>query len=372
MVPISNKTCAEINLKNLMDNLRAIQSHVAPARVIPVVKADAYGHGAVPIAKAVANNGVNLMAVAQFREAMELRDSGISIPILIFGRLLPQEIPMAVAAGFRISLFCTEDIDWIEKASLTQPAVVHVNLETGMGRVGVVLENDPDFFPRLMASDDCVWEGLYSHFSTADEKDKTYAYQQLKRFKTFLSELQAMPKKPAFVHMANSGGILDIPESRFDAVRNGIIMYGHYPSGAASRSIPLKQVMTFKTYVSHLRNLPKGHPISYGRQWATSEATRIAVIPVGYADGIPRSMTNQGEVLINGARYPMVGTITMDQTMIHISDAPVKTGDDVILWGESASGSMELLDIAEKINTIPYELTCGVSSRVQRMYIGQS
>ena len=189
----------------------------------------------------------------------------------------------------------------------------------------MVIENDPEFFPRLMATNDCVWEGLYSHFSTADEMDKTYANLQLNRFKTFLSELQAWPKKPAFVHMANSGGILDMPESHFDAVRSGIIMYGHYPSVETSRSIPLKQVMTFKTYVSHLRNLPKDHPISYGRRWVTSEATRIAVIPVGYADGIPRAMTNKGEVLINGARYPMVGTITMDQTMIHIGDAPVKS-----------------------------------------------
>jgi alanine racemase len=366
-----NKTCAEINLGYLLENLRAIQGHVAPARVIPVVKADAYGHGAVPVAQAVARNGFDLLAVAQFKEAMELRDSGIANPILIFGRLLPHEIPVAVSAGFRISLFCTEDIDWIEKASLTQPAVVHVNLETGMGRVGVIVANDPDFFPRLMAADACVWEGLYSHFSTADERDKTYANLQLDRFKSYLSDMQAWPKKPGMVHMANSGGILDMPESRFDAVRNGIIMYGHYPSCETSRSIPLKQVMTFKTYVSHLRHLPKDHPISYGRRWSTSEATRIAVIPVGYADGIPRAMTNQGEVLIKGARYPMVGTVTMDQTMIHIGDALVQRGDDVILWGESASGSLSLLELAEKINTIPYELTCGVSRRVPRIYKGQ-
>ena len=367
-----NITCAEIHLDHLLANLSAIQRHVAPARVIPVVKADAYGHGAVPVAKAVTRNGFDLLAVAQFTEAMELRDSGIATPILIFGRVLPHEIPVAVSAGFRISLFGTEDIDWIEKASLAQPAVVHVNLETGMGRVGLIVENDPDFLPRLMTSQVCTWEGLYSHFSTADEKDKTYANLQLGRFKTFLTEMQAWPKKPVLVHMANSGGTLDMPESRFDAVRNGIIMYGHYPSVETSRPIPLKQVMTFKTYVSHLRYLPKGHPVSYGRHWVTNEATRIAVIPVGYADGIPRAMTNQGEVLINGARYPMVGTVTMDQTMIHIGDAPVKRGDDVILWGESASGSLALLDLAEKIKTIPYELTCGVSSRVPRVYRGQS
>jgi len=366
-----NQTCAEIHLGNLLDNLRAIQKHVAPARVIPVVKADAYGHGAVTVAKTVVRNGFDLLAVAQFNEAMALRDSGVANPILIFGRLLPHEIPVAVAAGFRMSLFGTEDIDWIEKAALEQPAVVHVNLETGMGRVGVIVENDPDFFNRLASSPACDWEGLYSHFSTSDEADKTYAHLQLKRFKTFLVDLKARAKKPVMIHMANSGGILDMPDSRFDAVRNGIIMYGHYPSIETSRSIPLKQVMTFKTYVSHIRFLPEGHPISYGRRWVSREATRIAVIPVGYADGIPRAMTNKGEVLINGNRFPMVGTVTMDQTMVHIGNAQVNRGDEVLLWGESASGKLELLELAEKIHTIPYELTCGVSSRVQRTYRGQ-
>ena len=363
-----NKTCAEIHLGHLLENLRAIQAHVAPALVIPVVKADAYGHGAVVVAKTVAR-GADLLAVAQFKEAMELRDSGIANPILIFGRLLPHEIPVAVAAGFRISLFCTDDIDWIEKASLDKQAVVHVNLETGMGRVGVIVENDPDFFPILRASDSCVWEGLYSHFSTADEKDKAYANLQMNRFNAFLTDMRAWSRKPLLIHMANSGGILDMPESRFDAVRSGIIMYGHYPSVETFRPIALKQVMTFKTYVSHVRLLPKDHPISYGRRWVTGETTRLAVIPVGYADGIPRAMTNKGEVLINGARFPMVGTVTMDQTMIHIGNAAVERGDEVLLWGDSASGSLELLDLAERINTIPYELTCGVSSRVQRIYI---
>jgi len=355
-----------------MENLGAIQKHVAPARVIPVVKADAYGHGAVTVAKTVVRNGFDLLAVAQFNEAMALRDSGVANPILIFGRLLPHEIPVAVAAGFRISLFGTEDIGWIEKAALEHPAVVHVNLETGMGRVGVIVENDPDFFNRLTNSDACEWEGLYSHFATSDEKDKTYANLQLKRFKTFLFDLQTRHKKPLMVHMANSGGILDMPDSRFDAVRTGIIMYGHYPSTETSCPIPLKQVMTFKTYVSHIRMLPEGHPISYGRRWITTEATRIAVTPVGYADGIPRAMTNKGDVLINGNRFPMVGTITMDQTMVHIGNAQVNRGDEVLLWGESATGSMALLEQAEKINTIPYELTCGVSSRVPRIYRGQT
>jgi alanine racemase len=363
------RTCAEIDLGNLVHNLRAIQRHVAPSRVIPVVKADAYGHGALPVARAVSHAGFGLIAVAQFEEAMTLRNSGIVNPILIFGRLMPGELPEAVAAGFHISLFGSQDLDWLEKADIKGPATVHVNLETGMGRVGVIPEADPEFFGRLTASQRCCWEGLYSHFSTADEADKGYANLQLRRFNDFLSKMRTWPRRPAMIHMANSGGVLDMPESRFDAVRTGIIMYGHYPSTETSRSIPLKPVMAFKTYVAHVRTLPGEHPVSYGRRWVTEKATRIAVIPVGYADGLPRAMTNRGEVLINGSRYPMVGTITMDQTMIHVGDGPVAVGDDVLIWGDSAAGCLSLLEIAEKIGTIPYELTCGVSPRVERTHV---
>jgi len=364
-----NRTCAEIKLGHLVENANAIREHVAPARVIAVVKADAYGHGAVHVSKALSAAGFDFFGVAQFREAMTLRNSGIAHPILIFGRLLPEEIPEAVSAGFRISLFGNQDIEWIEKAGLDRPAFVHVNLETGMGRVGVIQEIEQDFFLRLSVSRACLWEGIYSHFSTSDEKDKTYADLQLKRFSHCLTDNRKSNPIPAIAHMANSGAILDLPKSRFDAVRAGVIMYGHYPSVETSRSIPLKQVMTFKTYVSHLRQMPADHPISYGRRWVTPKPTRIAVIPVGYADGIPRNMTNKGEVLINGGRFPMVGTITMDQTMIDVGDAAVSCGDEVVIWGDSDSGSIQLLELAEKIGTIPYELTCGVSRRVERVYI---
>jgi alanine racemase len=171
--------------------------------------------------------------------------------------------------------------------------------------------------------------------------------------------------------MANSGAILDMPESYFDAVRPGILMYGHYPSQETSQSIVPRQAMTFKTYVAHLRDMPEGHPISYGRRWITPRRTCIAVLPVGYADGVRRGLTNKGEVLIQGKRYPMVGTVTMDQIMVDVGDDPIRPGDEVVLWGESAQGTIQVAEVAEKIGTIPYELTCGVSQRVKRVYIGE-
>jgi alanine racemase len=368
---MSYRTCAEINLDNLSHNTRAIQEKVAPAKVIPMIKADAYGHGAIPVARRLVREGFGMFAVAQFQEAMELRESGREEPILILGRLFPPEIPDAVKAGFRISLFGKEDIRWIEAAGLDLPAYVHANVETGMGRVGILLDREPDFFDALVQSSRCRWEGLYSHFSTSDEKDKSYASLQLSRFRKIVSRVQVLGKRPSMLHMANSGAILDIPESYFDAVRPGILMYGHYPSQETSQSIAPRQAMTFKTYVAHLRDMPEGHPISYGRRWITPRRTHIAVLPVGYADGVRRGLTNKGEVLIQRKRYPMVGTVTMDQIMVDVGDDPIRPGDEVILWGDSDQGTIQVAEVAEKVGTIPYELTCGVSQRVKRVYVGE-
>ena len=369
---MKRETCAEINLNNLAYNIHAIQERVSPSQVIPVVKADAYGHGAVPVTRHLAREGFPMFAVAQLQEALELRESGVTQSILILGRLFSDEIPTAIKAGLRITVSGSEDIRWIEESSQELSALVHVNVETGMGRIGVLLDQEPDFIDYLIKSRQCIWEGLYSHFSTADEKDKTYANLQLSRFRSILSRIHKLSKKPSLIHMANSSAILDIPESYFDAVRPGVLMYGHYPSSETSHSIKPKQVMTLKTYVAHVRKMPAGHPISYGRRWATKTATKIAVLPIGYADGLSRKLTNKGEVLIQGKRYPMVGTVTMDYIMVDVGDDLIQPGDQVIVWGESPQGTIQASEVAEKIGTIPYELTCGVSKRVKRVYLGDS
>jgi len=364
-------TVAQINLNHLLYNIRQIQKKTSPAKVIPVIKADAYGHGAVPVAKHLVKAGFEMFAVAQFQEAMQLRDSGITSPILIFGRLLPDEIPVAVKAGFRITIFGEEDVRRIDESRINTPAFVHVNVDTGMGRVGFLVDQKPDLFDLIIRSRHCAWEGLYSHFATADEQDKTYAALQLSRFRKLLQNINRLNQKPAIIHMANSGAVLDIADSYFDAVRPGITLYGHYPSSETSQAIDLKPVMTFKTYVAHVRQMPANHPISYGRRWTTSKATQIAVLPVGYADGMRHELTNKGEVLIQGNRYPIVGTVTMDQTMVHVEKDTIKPGDEAILWGESNQGgeALSALEVANQIGTIPYELVCGVSQRVKRIYI---
>ncbi|MGA6924856.1 MAG: alanine racemase, partial [Desulfosarcina sp.] len=315
--------------------------------------------------------GATLLGVAQFQEAMELRDSGVDVPILIFGRLFPNELPDAIRAGFRITLFGVQDIRWIERAPGNLPAFVHVNLETGMGRVGVLPSREPDFFDRLTGSRRCRWEGLYSHFATSDERDKTYAREQLARFNDRVDRLKAKGSLPPMVHMANSGAMLDMPESYLDACRCGIVLYGHYPSSDTSRSIPLKQVMSLVTTVAHTRRLPAGHNVSYGRRWKTPRETTIAVLPIGYADGIRRHLTGRMQALIGGRHYPVVGTITMDQIMVDVGDDPVEVGDEVLIWGDTENGSIQVLDLADRIGTIPYELTCGVSRRVRRVFLDE-
>lgn len=367
---MSFQTCAEINLDHLSHNVRSIRERVAPAIVIPVVKADAYGHGAVACARRLAQEGCSMFAVAQFQEAMELRESGIDQPILVLGRLFPDDMREAIRAGFRITLFGEEDLRWVEKAGAEAQAPVHVKLETGMGRTGLLPSQADRFFERLLSSSACLWEGFFTHFATADEPDKRYANLQLARFREVLSQVRGLAKRPTLLHMASSAGILDLPESYFDAVRPGILMYGHYPSRTTSHAVVPKQVMTLKTYVAHVREMPGGHPISYGRRWSTPQATRIAVLPIGYADGISRRLTNVGKVLIGGKLHPMVGTITMDYTMVDVADAPVQVGDEVIIWGDSSQGAIQVADVAEQLGTIPYELTCMVSKRVRRVYVG--
>ena len=363
-------TCAYIDLDNLAFNFRNIRDAVSPAAVIAVVKADAYGHGALAVANRLAAEGAGMFAVARLGEALELRDSGFLHPILIFGRLFSKEIPAAIEAGFRISVFCKEDIRWIESSLADLTALVHVKVDTGMGRVGILWDRVGELFEALKISRRCRLEGVYSHFSTSDEKDKTYATMQLTRFIDVLRELKKRRINPAMIHMANSGAVLDLPASRFDAVRPGIILYGHYPSQETSRSIELRQVMTLQTRVTHVRKLPKNFPISYGRRHTTDKEARIAVLPIGYADGVRRDLTNRGRVLVGATRYPMVGTITMDQLMVEV-DAAVSPGDKAIVWGDSGQGTIQALEVAAAIGTIPYELTCGVGRRVKRVYVGR-
>ncbi len=366
-------TIAEISLDNLSYNYRQIKQRVAPCEVMAVVKANAYGHGAVPVAQHLLKAGVQFFAVARLQEALELRNAGIDSKLLIFGRLFPAEMAVAIRNNICITLTCEEDIELIAEQArkLDRRACVHLNVDTGMGRTGLL---PPRAIPALRTAYNNQYikvTGLYSHFATADLKDKDYARQQLQRFKEIIRETRQHDLQIPYIHMANGGAMLDLPESYgadFNLVRAGIILYGYYPSLETSESISLKQVMRLKTRILELRQLPAGSHVSYGCRYTTQQTTRLAVLPIGYADGIHRAFTNKGIVLIRGQQYPVVGTVTMDQIMVEVGDAPVEIGDEVLFWGTDEQGELRASRIAARINTISYELCCAVSQRVPRIY----
>ncbi len=358
------------SFKKAFFNFRSIKKKAGDAAVIPVIKENAYGHGAVIVAKTLLAEGVKLFAVSKFKEAMELKESGVDTPILILGRLFPEELTDAVKAGFRITLFCNQDILWLQKAKLPFPAYVHVNIDTGFGGAGVRVDNEQDFFNNLVKSASCIFEGLYSQFSTSNETDKTYANLQLNRFKNIVADLEQKNIKPNLIHMANSGAILNfLPESRFNAVRTGIALYGHYPSSAFLESIQLKQVMTFKTFIANISEIPANTPVSYAGKWITPQKTRIATLPVGFTDGINSGLTNKGKVIVKDKLYTMAGIIGMDRTMIDIGDDPIEIGDDVIIWGGSEKKEILLSQLSDICGISLYVLITGVSEKIKRKYI---
>jgi len=371
--PISDTpyTVAEIHLDNLVHNLEEIRKKVVPADVMCVVKADAYGHGAVPVTRRLVREGVTNFAVARLAEALELRNAGIEENILIFGSLFPDEMEHAFVNGFQVTITDNADIDTAMEIAKRRSLYsrVHLNIDTGMGRVGIPYDQAQSAIIKLVNIDQIKLEGIYTHFATSDEKDKGYSRLQISRFNSVLDGLlNQLPYKP-IIHTANSGAILDLPETKFDMVRAGISLYGHYPTTETSESIPLKQVMTLKTHVGLLRRIKKGNSISYGRRFTADKDTTVAVLPIGYADGIHRAMTNNADVLINGKLYPVVGTVTMDQIMVNVGDDPVSIGDKAVFWGDTPQGSLQATEVAHRIGTISYELCCSITKRVPRVYL---
>jgi alanine racemase len=371
--PASRKphTFAEINLDYLAHNLRQIRQRVAPAEIVAVVKADAYGHGAVPVARRLADEGVRYFVVARFSEAMELREAGIRQSILILGSLFPDEIQNALKLDAELTITDEKDISIIEQQArkLMVKAKVHLHVDTGMGLVGIFPQQVVPVVKQILSSSQIELKGIYSHFATADKLDQSYARHQLQLFNSVLTAIKSEGIKLPLIHMANTGAILQLPEAQFDMVRPGISLYGHYTNSKLAKNLNLKPVMSLKSSVGVLRRFPQGYSVSYGRRFTTSTETTIAVVQIGYADGLQRAFSGKGKVMIGGKLYPIVGTVAMDQIGIEVGDNPIQIGDEVLFWGESTQGSIDLVTIAERIGTIPYELICDVSKRVPRIYL---
>lgn len=365
---ILRDVCAVIDLDALRHNLTAIRQHINPAsKLCVVVKANAYGHGAVEVSKVAVECGADFLAVATVEEGLELRRAGFSLPILILS-LIPSRAAEVVVANDLIATVA--DIELAEKisaaaTSLNKVAKVHLKLETGMGRIGIA----PDRAVELAAQINhllCVeLEGMFSHFADADSSDRTFTKHQIEVFKSTADKIRRAGVAIKILHLAESAAILNIPEAHFDMVRSGIINYGLYPSDDVRRTIELKPVMKLIAHVAYLKKISAGVSIGYGREFIAERDSLIATLPIGYADGYIRAYKNF-RVEIRGKLAPIAGRVCMDQTMIDVTDIDgVAVGDEVILFG---SDLVSIDDAARHLNTINYEITCLVSARVPRVF----
>ena len=368
------RTVAQINLKAIEHNIARIRKIIGKDRkILAAVKANAYGHGDIQVAKTAVKCGVDYLGVANIEEAIRLRKANINTAILILGCSFRYEIEDILSYNVIPTI---ADLDFAEdlnrKATeFPNKVAVHVKIDTGMGRIGSHFEHAADFVKELAKLENLFLEGIFTHFSSSDETDKDFSQLQIKRFKSILDELKRLGISMPIKHMANSGAILseNIHDSFFDMVRPGLMLYGAYPSPYVSKDIKLEPALTLKTRVVFIKDVRQGSTISYGRTHITKSKARLAVIPIGYGDGYSRLLSNKGEVLIKGKRTSIVGRVCMDQSIVDVSKIPeVCVGDEVVLIGSQKQERISVEEIAEKIGTIANDVFCMISKRVPRIY----
>ena len=361
------KTAAIVNLKNIENNLKHIKKTIGEKKICAIVKADAYGHGAVVVSEYLLKSGmVDYFGVATVEDGLELRNAGIKTPILLLGVTFSDQFELSIKNDLTVTVSSAEDIINLNKAagSLNKKGLFHLITDTGMGRIGVKPEDYQKAVLAVLKSDKLIFEGIFSHFS--DSSNTKYSEMQIEKFKTAVDYFERVSEKKLLKHMANSGAILNLPESYFDMVRPGIILYGYKPYDNYKKSGFFSPGMTFRTEISFVKYVKKGTVISYGADTLTEEDCYIATIPVGYADGISRSLSGKMKLKINNKFYNQIGKITMDQIMINLGDDSYKPGTEVIIFD---TDSYTADDYADLMHTIPYEVTCNVSKRVVRYYI---
>lgn len=367
-------TLVEVNLDRLTENYAAIVRYVAPAQVMPVLKANAYGHGLVAVARHMASLGAPYLGVAFLEEGILLREAGVTTPILVLGGIIGNQIPLFLEHNLTLTASSVEKLGQINDAArqMGMRARVHLKIDTGMERVGVHYYSAESLLDAAQGCSYCEVEGIFTHFANSDAADLTYSQLQLERFQQVLSyyESRGLPL-PALRHAANSGAIARFAPSHFDMVRAGILLYGVYPSVDVPRTVPVRPALTWKSRVVYFKVVLPGHPVSYGSTWQSDHMVRLVTVPVGYGDGYFRSMSNQAKVIIRGRRYPVVGRICMDQCMINIEWDAAYNNDEVILIGEDEQGGAILVEeLAEWAGTVPYEILTNVNTRVPRVYRG--
>ncbi len=364
-------TRAIVDLDALTRNFEGVLHRAGGRKVLAVVKARAYGHGAVPVSLRLLEAGAHMLGVALVEEGRELRNAGITAPVLVMGAVFPEQAraivdlaltPVLTSTGMARALSAAA-----ARAGRTIPA--HVKIDTGMGRIGIAPSEAVRFVEELKRLDRIEVEGLMTHFADADLADKQFSSEQMERFEEAVSGLVSRGIDVPLRHAANSAALLDYPRALFTMVRPGLMLYGCNPLAADPDAANLRPVLSFVTRIAFIKKVPAGVPISYGRTFTTRRASLIATIPVGYADGFCRSLSNRGEALVRGVRVPVAGRVCMDMCMLDVTEVPgVSEQDEVVLIGSQGDERITADDVAKLAGTIPYEILCGISQRVPRVY----
>lgn len=364
-------TWAEIDLEAVRFNLSSLKGMLdEKVKIMAVVKANAYGHGLSRVSQVLVDSGIDYLGVATVDEAITLRNSGVMAPVLVLGSVLEEEARAAVENDITLTLCDQGLLDTLLKiaASSGKQPKVHLKVDTGMGRIGVWHEEAFPFIKEVHSKKEILLEGIYTHFSSAG-RDKVMTRMQISSFEKILEDAEGAGIDIKYKHAANSIAVIDWKKSHMNLVRPGILFYGVYPKKSFSREIELKPVMNLKTRIVHLKETPAGRSISYGRTFITQVPTKIATIPIGYADGYGRILSNKAEALVKGQFVRVVGMVTMDQTLIDVGDIEdVKVGDEVVLIGRQGMSEIKIERIAKLAGTIPYEILSAITERVPRIY----
>ena len=377
---------AEIDLRAIAHNVSELRRITrAEARLMAVVKANGYGHGAVEVSRCALKNGASFLGVARIEEGIHLRKAGIAAPILIFGPTHPQQAGDLLQHDLTQSVYTTDSARTLSAAaaSLGRKIKIHLKMDTGMGRLGLLPQNfDNNRTERINADivaetlavaalEGLELEGIFTHFAAADSADKTFAEHQLDLFLDYIQCLTKEGLDPPLKHAANSGAVIDMPNAHLDLVRPGIAIYGLYPSDEVKQQrVLLKPAMALKAQIIQLKKVPAGFKVSYGMTYETSKPTTIATVPVGYADGLNRLLSSDGQMLVGGQRAPIIGRVCMDLTMLDVGSIEnVKVGDEVVVFGQQANETLTVDEMAAALNTINYEIVTGISARVPRIYL---
>ncbi len=368
---IIRPTRVEVNLGFIKENFLAIKKFVSSVKVMPILKANAYGHGLIQIAQLMEKIGADYLGVAFVEEGILLREYGIKIPILVLGGVWGNQVPLFLKNDLAITASSIDKINQIDEAasSLNVKARVHLKIDTGMERIGVHYYNAEKFLEATLKCKNVIVEGIYSHFANADSIDLSHSKLQLERFSDVISFYEKRSLPSPIKHISNSGGILQMPEANMDMVRPGILMFGVYPSAEVPKKIPVKPALSWKSLVIYFKVIKPDHPVGYGLTWQTEKPVRAVTIPVGYGDGYFRNLSNKSEVIIRGKRYPVIGNVSMDQIVANINQDSAYNGDEVILLGSDGNFSITCEELAEWAGTIPYEILTNINTRVPRVYV---